>query len=199
MHLVLGLGNPGLRYVDTRHNVGFLVADVLARRAATSIDREHAGALTARCMVAGEQAVLAKPQKFMNLSGAPGQALKDFYKVELPHVIVVHDDLDLPFADVRIKLGGGHGGHNGLRDLIVHMGAGFVRVRVGVGRPPPGWDTADYVLGRWTSEEAASVGELTERAADATSLVVREGLARATQTVHSARTGAPGGRNSRTN
>jgi len=182
MHLVLGLGNPGSRYTDTRHNVGFLVADVLARRSMVSIDREQSGALVAKTQVAGAAAILAKPQKFMNLSGQPGQALRDFYKISLDHVIVIHDDVDLPFADVRVKVGGGHGGHNGLRDLIQVMGAGFVRVRVGVGRPPAGWDTADYVLGRWTTPESSELAAVVDRSAAAVEQIVRDGVLGAMQT-----------------
>ncbi|HMV67141.1 MAG TPA: aminoacyl-tRNA hydrolase [Myxococcota bacterium] len=184
MFLVLGLGNPGARYVDTRHNVGFLVVDALARRAAVGVDREQAGALMARAPVSGRPCVLAKPQRFMNLSGGPGQALRDFFKVDLERVLVVHDDMDLPAGDVRVKVGGGHGGHNGLRDLVQHMGAGFVRVRMGVGRPPVGWDPADYVLGRWTEAETAGLYDFVARGADAVEAVVRDGVQRAMQALH---------------
>lgn len=181
MFLVVGLGNPGPRYLDTRHNVGFLVVDVLARRASVSMDREQSRAKVAKATVADKPVVLVKPQKFMNLSGGPVQAARDFYKVPVEEVIVVHDDVDLPTGDVRVKRGGGHGGHNGLRDLIAHGGAEFVRVRVGVGRPPEGWDTADYVLGRWSSDEDAGLGQTTDRAADAVEHVVRHGVQAAMQ------------------
>jgi PTH1 family peptidyl-tRNA hydrolase len=184
MFLILGLGNPGARYTDTRHNIGFLVVDALARRAMASLDREQHGALVAKATVAGQPVVLAKPQKFMNLSGGPGQLLRDFYKVDNAHVIVVHDDMDLPAGEVRLKQGGGHGGHNGLRDLIARMGADFVRVRAGVGRPPAGWDPADYVLGRWSNDEAASLASFVDTAADAVQAVVTLGLARATAQLH---------------
>lgn len=194
MHLVLGLGNPGARYADTRHNVGFLVVDTLARRAAVGVDREQHGALAARTQLVGQQVVLAKPQKFMNLSGGPGHALRDFYKVEIDHVVVVHDELDLPPGDVRVKVGGGHGGHNGLRDLVQHMGAGFVRVRVGVGRPPPGWDAADYVLGRWSDGESATLHDLVSRAADAVEQVVRDGATRAMQVFNTKEAPSSGGK-----
>lgn len=181
MLLVVGLGNPGANYLDTRHNVGFLVVDRLARLASTGIDREQSGALVAKAQVADAPAVLAKPQKYMNLSGGPTHALRTFYKVEIGDVIVVHDEMDLPFGDVRIKVGGGHGGHNGLRDLVQHVGAGFVRVRVGVGRPPDGWDPAAYVLGRWSADQAAALPDLVDRAADAVASIVRVGIEKAMQ------------------
>ncbi len=182
MFLVVGLGNPGARYADTRHNVGFLVVDALARRAAVGLDREQSGAKVAKATVASEPAVLVKPQKFMNLSGGPVHAARDFYKVELAQIIVVHDDLDLPHGDVRVKVGGGHGGHNGLRDLLAHVGADFVRIRVGIGRPPEGWDSADYVLGRWSPDQASELPTLVDRASDAVEHVVRHGATAAMQT-----------------
>lgn len=200
MFLVVGLGNPGARYVDTRHNVGFLVVDALARRASVGLDREQSGAKLAKATVASEPAVLVKPQKFMNLSGGPVHAARDFYKVELGRILVVHDDLDLPHGDVRVKVGGGHGGHNGLRDLLAHVGADFIRIRVGIGRPPEGWDSADYVLGRWSPDQASGLSELVERAADAVEHVVRHGAAAAMQAFNSkpALPGQrPGGRSDR--
>jgi PTH1 family peptidyl-tRNA hydrolase len=176
MFLVAGLGNPGAQYVGTRHNVGFLAADALARRCATGIDKSQHGALSTKVRLAGQAVVLCKPQKFMNLSGGPTQQLAAFYKVELDHVIVVHDELDLPFGDVRVKVGGGHGGHNGLRDLHKHLpGNGYVRVRVGIGRPPAGWKPANYVLGRWSAEESSQLEDVVARAADAVESVVRVG------------------------
>lgn len=177
MHLVLGLGNPGRQYVDTRHNVGFLVADALARRSLTTLDKEQGGALVAKATFGPVQAVLAKPQGFMNLSGGPALHLRDFYKVELEHLVVVHDELDLPFGDVRVKRGGGHGGHNGLRDLHSRLGSpGYLRVRVGIGRPPPGWETANYVLGRWSADEAAQLEDVVRTACDAVEAILRQGV-----------------------
>ncbi len=175
MHLVLGLGNPGARYAGTRHNVGFLVADTLARRAGAGIDRDQLGAVVGKITVGGKPVTVAKPQKFMNLSGGPGQQLAAFYKVPVDHTVVVHDELDLPFGDVRVKVGGGHGGHNGLRDLIGRMGPEFVRVRVGVSRPPPGWETANYVLAGWSDAEASQLAEVVAQAADAVEAVVVDG------------------------
>lgn len=177
MHLVLGLGNPGARYERTRHNAGFLVVDRLAERHKATVARKQFGALVDQAQVAGTPVVLAKPQGFMNLSGQPAASLRGFYKVEDPEMIVVHDDVDLPFGDVRLKQGGGHGGHNGLRDLVDKLGtASFVRVRVGVGRPPEGWDTADWVLAAWAPAESAELPAVVDRASDAVEAVVREGV-----------------------
>lgn len=172
MFLVLGLGNPGAQYTTTRHNVGFLVVDALARRCGVSIDREQHGARTAKARVGSQPMTLAKPMKFMNLSGGPAQALASFYKLDVGQVVAVHDDLELPFGEVRHKLGGGHGGHNGLRDLNRHLGSGYHRIRVGVSRPPSGWDPADYVLGRWSDDEAQRLEEVVEQAADAVEALV---------------------------
>ncbi|MCO4743588.1 MAG: aminoacyl-tRNA hydrolase [Proteobacteria bacterium] len=176
MHLVLGLGNPGRRYAQTRHNVGFVVADRLAERWGESLERKQFGALVGSARVGTCPAVIAKPQSFMNLSGQPGASLKGFYKLENEQVVVVHDELDLPFGQVRVKKGGGHGGHNGLRDLQQKLGGnGFIRVRVGVSRPPAGWDVADYVLGKWTGEESSGLPAVVDRACDAVEAVLADG------------------------
>lgn len=179
--LVLGLGNPGARYARTRHNAGFQVVDRVASRRGVSCDRKQLGALVARATVAGREVVLAQPQSFMNLSGQPGVSLRGFYKLTNAEVVVVHDDVDLPFGDVRVKKGGGHGGHNGLRDLIAKLGADFVRVRVGVGRPPEGWDTADFVLANFTAAEEAKLDEIFDGAADAVEGIAELGVDAAMQ------------------
>lgn len=176
MHLVVGLGNPGRRYARTRHNAGFIVVDRLAARWNIGLHRKTAGAQCGDGPVAGVAVTLAQPQSFMNLSGQPVRALVDFYKVAVDEVLVVHDDVDLPFGVVRLKSGGGHGGHNGLRDLSQHLGPGYGRVRVGVGRPPEGWDTADYVLGTWTSAEEAALPDVLDSACDALETALRVGL-----------------------
>ena len=180
MFLVVGLGNPGRRYEKTRHNAGFLVADRLASRAGVLCDRAQLGALVCRVGLVGADVVVAKPQSFMNLSGQPAASLRGFYKVEVPDCIVVHDDLDIPFGEIRIKVGGGHGGHNGLRDLNAKLGGpGYVRVRFGVSRPPEGWETADYVLTAWGGREQDELEALVDRAADAVEAVLRDGAERA--------------------
>jgi PTH1 family peptidyl-tRNA hydrolase len=177
--LIVGLGNPGAEYTATRHNVGFLVVDSLARRIAVAVDRGPHGAHQGKGRIGSTPVLLAKPMTYMNLSGGPTRAICDFFKVGTDKVIVVHDDVDLAFGSVRVKLGGGHGGHNGLRDLNKHLGADYARVRVGISRPPPGWDTADYVLGRWTPDEAAHLDDIVSAAVDAVERVVLDGAERA--------------------
>jgi len=179
VHLVLGLGNPGRRYERTRHNAGFLVVDRLAERHGTAVDRAQLGALVGSIRAGGlgdEPVALAKPQSFMNLSGQPAASLRGWYKVTNDQLVVVHDEVDLPFGDVRVKRGGGSGGHNGLKDLVAKIGADFVRVRVGVGRPPEGWDTADWVLAAFSSSEENALPEILDRAVDAVGLVIERGV-----------------------
>lgn len=175
MHLVVGLGNPGRKYEQTRHNVGFVVVDRLGARVGATVERKQLGALVDSGRIEGQAVVFAKPQSFMNLSGQPVASLKGYYKATNDSIVVVHDDVDLPFGQVRVKVGGGHGGHNGLRDLNRAIGADYVRVRFGVGRPPAGWDTADYVLGRFTTAEAETLDSAVDRAADAVQAVVVSG------------------------
>ncbi|MEQ1569102.1 MAG: aminoacyl-tRNA hydrolase [Myxococcota bacterium] len=179
MHLVLGLGNPGRRYERTRHNAGFLVVDRIAARQAAVVERAQLGALVESVRLGTRPVVLAKPQSFMNLSGQPAASLRGWYKVPEDQVVVVHDEVDLPFGEVRVKQGGGAGGHNGLKDLVAKIGNRFVRVRVGVGRPPAGWDTADFVLSAFTAAEEDALPSVVDRAADAVSLVVERGASTA--------------------
>lgn len=177
MHVVLGLGNPGRRYERTRHNAGFLVIDRLAARCGVSADRAQLGALVGSARIGDRPIILAKPQSFMNVSGQSAASLRGFYKpADDEHLIVIHDDVDLPFGDVRVKVGGGHGGHNGLRDLQEKLGTkGFVRVRMGVGRPEQGWETADWVLAPFHDAEQQALEAICDRAADAVVLVVERG------------------------
>ena len=162
--VVVGLGNPGRSYERTRHNIGFLVVDELASRYDGDW-RSKKKAEAAPVSIGAANATLLKPTTYMNNSGA---ALSG-YKLE--QVVVVHDDLDLPAGDVRVKVGGGHGGHNGLRSIFQHLGKDFVRVRVGIGRPPVGVAPVDYVLGRMDS----AVKEAVSRAADAVEAVIEKG------------------------
>lgn len=188
MHLVLGLGNPGRRYERTRHNAGFLVVDRIAERHRVAVLRPQLGAMVESVRFGDHPVVLAKPQSFMNLSGQPAVSLRGWYKVTNDDLVVVHDDVDLPFGDLRVKKGGGHGGHNGLRDIDEKLGsAAYVRLRVGVGRPPPGRDTADWVLAPFAPEEEAELPALFDRAADAVVLVVEQGLDRAMSQVNQKR------------
>ncbi len=179
MFLVVGLGNPGARYVGTRHNAGFMALDSLALRLGAGPQRDQAGARVSSADVDGRRAVLAWPQSFMNRSGGPVSALVGFYKVAIQDIIVVHDDLDLPLHDVRVKVGGGHGGHNGLRDLVQQVGGDFVRVRVGIGRPAVGVDVVEHVLAPWSPAESPGLPAALERAADAVLAVLRSGASAA--------------------
>jgi len=183
--LVVGLGNPGGRYARTRHNAGFMVIDRLAQRWGASVERKQFKALVDRARVGTADVVLCKPQTFMNLSGDAVASLRGYYKVDPEEVLVVHDDVDLDLGDVRLKKGGGHGGHNGLRDLQKKLGTnGFGRVRFGVSRPPTGWDTADYVLARFSDDEARQLEDSIDRAADAVEAALAEGLQGAMQRVN---------------
>jgi len=178
LYLVAGLGNPGSEYDRTRHNLGFLTVDELAERLGAGKlkrSRKHS-AIVAEARDGDDRLVLAKPQTFMNLSGRSIASLMNFYKVPLGDVIVVHDELDLPFGVVRVKLGGGTAGHNGLRSIVPAIGSDFVRVRVGIGRPMGRKDPVDFVLEAFTKSEAPEVPAIVDRAADAVLSVVREGV-----------------------
>lgn len=181
MQLAVGLGNPGARYARTRHNVGFLVVERLAARAGVSVEKKLFGALVGDGSLAGAKVMFAMPQQFMNVSGQAIASILGFYKIPKESLIVVHDDMDLPFGRLRVRVGGGHGGHNGIRDIHRLVGQDFVRVRVGVGRPPEKMDPADYVLSVWTPAESRDLDSLVDTAADAVESVVRVG---ATQTMN---------------
>jgi peptidyl-tRNA hydrolase, PTH1 family len=177
MFLVVGLGNPGPQYADNRHNLGFMVADELARRGRASSPREKFGAEIAEATIAGQRVLLCKPMEFMNVSGQAVARVAGFWKVGLAEAIVVHDELDVPFDRLKLGSGGGPGGHNGVRSIISALGdPGFARVRIGIGRPAPGRDPADYVLSNFTRAEAALLADLVGRAADAVETIVRDGL-----------------------
>ncbi|WP_207670005.1 aminoacyl-tRNA hydrolase [Glaciibacter flavus] len=186
--LVAGLGNPGPGYSGNRHNVGQMVLDELAARIQARFKTHKANALVAEGWLSpgGPKLILAKPGTYMNLSGKPVAALAKFYGIAPDRIIVIHDELDVPFDTVRLKQGGGHGGHNGLRDILAALGsADFVRVRVGVGRPPGRQDAADFVLKDFSSVEKASLPILLTDAADAVELIVTDGLNAAQQRYHS--------------
>lgn len=193
--LVVGLGNPGPEYAATRHNVGQMVLDVLAARARASFRSHKARAAVAQVRLGvlaggrpGPSVVLAKPSTYMNVSGGPVAGLARFFSVDPRQVVVVHDELDLPFETLRLKRGGGEGGHNGLRDTSKALGTkDYVRVRVGIGRPPGRMDPADFVLRPFGTAERKDLPVLLEEAADAVELVVTEGLEPAQQRVHAPR------------
>lgn len=185
--LVLGLGNPGDRYRATRHNVGQMVVDELATRMHQTFSRHpRANALVVegRTVPGGPKLVLAKSTGYMNTSGAPASQLVKYYGVPLERTIVAHDELDIPFDSLKLKRGGGHGGHNGLRDISSALGAEYLRVRVGIGRPPGRQDAADYVLRPFATTERATLPVLVSDAADAVMMIVEEGLLAAQQRVH---------------
>jgi PTH1 family peptidyl-tRNA hydrolase len=169
MLLVVGLGNPGKQYASHRHNVGFMAVDALASAARADPFREKFSGLFARAEIGMEPAILLKPMTYMNDSGRSVQPALAFFKMEPGRMIVLHDELDLPFATVRLKIGGGHAGHNGLRSIIAHVGTGdFMRARIGVGRPPPGFrgDPADYVLSSFDPVEQATLPDILKQAVE---------------------------------
>jgi peptidyl-tRNA hydrolase, PTH1 family len=176
--LVIGLGNPGPGYAGNRHNVGFMVLDLLAERVGGRFKAHKGRADVLESWLAGQRAVLGKPRSYMNESGGPVVSLRDFYKVPVEQLVVVHDELDLEPGMLRLKQGGGDNGHNGLRSMRRSLGSGeFARVRVGIGRPPGRQDPADYVLHDFSAAERKELGVTVERAADAVEALIREGLA----------------------
>jgi peptidyl-tRNA hydrolase, PTH1 family len=183
MLLIAGLGNPGPRYAATRHNVGFRLIDELARQcgvpASAFKERFHGEIASAR--LGDQELVLLRPQTFMNESGRSVQAACTFYKLKPADLIVAHDDLDVPFSEVRIKKGGGDGGQRGVRSVTAALGPDYVRIRLGIGRPPPDFrgDVADFVLQAFPSAELATVEQMVTRATEAVSLVTSLGLEKA--------------------
>ena len=184
--LVVGLGNPGPDYAHTPHNVGQLLLDELAARCRGRFaGHKRARAQVAEERIQGQRVVLAKPSSYMNESGGPVKGLLDFYKVPLEHLVVVHDELDIPFAALRLKLGGGDNGHNGLKSIRRSTGSGdWYRVRVGIGRPPGRQDPADFVLKPWGSGERKGLPLLVVEAGDGVELLLSEGLERAQNRYH---------------
>ena len=175
--LVVGLGNPGPRYAGTRHNAGFLVVDLLAERIGGRFKAHRSRCDVVEGRLAGSPVVLAKPKSYMNESGGPVVAVARFYKVPVERITVVHDDLDLPFGALRLKRGGGDGGHNGLRSTTSALGSReYARVRFGIGRPPGRQDPADYVLRDFSSTERKELDFLVDRAADAVEALLAQGL-----------------------
>ena len=178
--VVIGLGNPGPAYVANRHNAGALVLDVLADRIGGKFKSHKTRNDVVEARLGDERVVLARPRCYMNDSGGPVAAVRDFYKAPLDRLVVVHDELDLPFATLRLKCGGGDNGHNGLKSLRKSLGSGdFYRVRVGIGRPPGRQDPADWVLKDFSKAEEKELDLLFERAADAVETLLADGLAAA--------------------
>lgn len=178
MRLVIGLGNPGAEYRGTRHNVGFEVIARLAERHAFPASKAFKKAEVSRGHIEGQEVLLMQPMTYMNLSGDAVSAVMRYYKCEPADLIVVHDELDFEPGQVRVKRDGGHGGNNGLRSIIAHVGRDFPRVRVGIGKPPRGRG-ADHVLGRFSKLERVEIDEAIERACDAVEVVLSQGVQRA--------------------
>lgn len=179
--LLVCLGNPGEKYENTRHNVGFMTADEIGERARMPIQKLKFRALTNTCELGGQKVLVMKPVTFMNLSGeAVGQAA-DFYKIPPERVLVVSDDVSLPVGKIRVRPNGSAGGHNGLKSIIEHLGTdAFPRVKIGVGeKPHPDYDLADWVLGKFVGEDKKAIDGATKKAADAAECVIKDGVERA--------------------
>ncbi len=175
--LIVGLGNPGPEYAGNRHNVGFMCADLLATQIGTTFKRDRSRAMAASGRLRGVPVTLAKPLSFMNLSGGAVASLRAFYKLAPERILVLHDELDLPFGTIRLKLGGGDNGHNGLRSVTAALGTrDYHRVRIGIGRPPGRMDAADFVLRNFSAAERKELPEILGRSADAVETLLTRGL-----------------------
>jgi PTH1 family peptidyl-tRNA hydrolase len=186
LRIIVGLGNPGPEHQVTRHNVGFWFVDLLARRHGGEFRdyRKYSGE-TARVAIDGQDLVLLKPTTYMNRSGLSVRQISDFYKIAPDDILVAHDELDLPVGSVRLKKGGGHGGHNGLRDTIAHIGENFWRLRLGIGHPGNKAEVIDYVLTRAPRVEEDLILEAVATAADSVPLILEQGAERAMTKLHS--------------
>lgn len=177
MYVIVGLGNLGRQYDNTRHNIGFTVIDTLAQQEHIDVLEKKHRAIIGKGVIAGQKCILAKPTTFMNLSGESIRELTDYYKVdETTELIVISDDISLAVGKLRIRKKGSAGGHNGLKNIIANLGhEQFIRVRLGVGEKPKGWDLADYVLGRFSAPERELLAETAEKAADAIRMIITDG------------------------
>jgi PTH1 family peptidyl-tRNA hydrolase len=185
LKLIAGLGNPDERYARTLHNAGFWFVDELARRAGETFRYEKRfDAEICRVRIGAQDVWLAKPQSFMNLSGGPVRGMLDYYRLDASELLVAHDEIDLPPGTVRLKLGGGHGGHNGLRDVIQHCGRDFMRLRLGVGHPGQKDQVTSYVLKRASKDVEAAILQNVDAAADVLPLLVDDGLNAAMKKLH---------------
>jgi len=183
--LIAGLGNPGPSYAGNRHNAGYLTADVLAERAGARFRAGKFRALAAEGHLAGFGVIIIKPATFMNESGVAVGGVSGYYRLPASQIVVIHDELDLPFGTIRLKRGGGDNGHNGLRSVTAHLGTrDYYRVRIGIGRPPGRMDPAAYVLRDFAAPERKELPFLLDRAADAVQMLLAEGLAAAQNAFH---------------
>lgn len=177
MYIIVGLGNPGKEYENTRHNAGFRVIEKLAAKENISILEKRHKAIIGKGIISGQKCILAKPQTYMNLSGESVRELVNFYKAdESSELIVISDDISLDVGQLRIRKKGSAGGHNGLKNIIANLGHDtFIRVKMGVGEKPSGWDLVDYVLGRFSSKDRETMEEAAEKAADAICMIIGDG------------------------
>jgi peptidyl-tRNA hydrolase, PTH1 family len=182
--LIAGLGNPGPQYAGNRHNAGFMVADLLADRIGARFKRDRGRVQAASGRLGGLPVLIVKPMSYVNASGPAIAAVSRFYKVPLGRTVAVHDELDLPFGTIRLKLGGGDNGHNGLRSMTGTFGPDYYRVRVGVGRPPGRKDPADFLLSDFSPAERKELPLIIERAADAVEALLERGLPAAQNEFH---------------
>ncbi len=179
-NIVVGLGNPGNKYKNTRHNVGFCAIDVLAEKYGIRVDQLKHKALMGDGSIRGERVLLVKPQTFMNLSGESVREIAEWYKLPLGNMIVIYDDVDLPLGTVRIRPKGSSGTHNGMKSVIYQLQSDdFPRIRIGIGEAPENWDLADYVLSKVSGDEAKVIRQSVERAAAAAAAIVTDGVAAA--------------------
>ncbi len=185
MWLVVGLGNPGSKYEKTRHNIGFMVVDRLAQRAGSKLSTKKFNAHFGSCVIAGCKSLIGKPQTYMNCSGDSVQPMAAFHKIVSTQIVIIHDELDLPFGSVRIKQSGGHAGHNGLRSISARLGGGdYPRVRVGIGRPTHGDNVTGHVLGAFNRVERANLEAVIERTCDAVETLLSQGVIAAMNSVN---------------
>ena len=186
LKLIVGLGNPGPEYARTRHNAGFWLVDELARRTGGTFrnDSRHKGEL-AKVQIAGTEVWLLKPMTFMNLSGGPTQSVANFYKIPVESILVAYDDLDFPAGSIKLKQGGGAGGHNGIRDTLTQVGDNFWRLRIGIGHPGDRSAVLNYVLGRPSPEDTRLIEEAVSAGLDVVPVLISDGGQKATHKLHS--------------
>lgn len=183
--LIVGLGNPGPGYAGNRHNVGFMCCDEVAVGMGVKFKRDRSRSMAVSGVLAGRPVTVAKPITFMNASGGPVAALSRFLKIPAARIVVIHDELDLPFGSIRMKLGGGDNGHNGLRSVTSALGTReYYRVRIGIGRPPGRMDPAEFVLRNFSAAEREGLPEIVARAAEAAKVLITRGLAAAQNEFH---------------
>ena len=177
MYIIAGLGNPGKKYENTRHNMGFLAVDLLAEKYGIRIDKIKFKALVGEGRIAGQKVLLVKPQTYMNLSGESVREIADFYKIEPENIIIIYDDISLDVGQLRIRKKGSAGGHNGIKNIIAHLGTQeFPRIKVGIGNKPEGWDLADYVLSKYSKAEQEALEEAADGVIGAVKLMLMDDI-----------------------